>query len=102
MHRIDLDYAHVAMAFTPAAHHTGDTMNTTPERLSITLSLDEIEYALDAIADARAAVDTLATHLHQRHVAAAIPSSIGTLRACLTLLRVQLQSTVETEVAAAT
>ena len=77
-------------------------MNTTPERLSITLSLDEIEYALDAIADARAAVDTLATHLHQRSAPTSVPSSIGRLRACLTLLRVQLQSTVETEVAAAT
>ena len=77
-------------------------MNTTPERLSITLSLDEIEYALDAIADARAAVDTLATHLHQRSVPTSVPSSIGRLRACLTLLRVQLQSTVETEAAAAT
>jgi hypothetical protein len=100
MHRIDLDYAHAAMAFTPAAHHTGGVMNTMPDTLSITLSLDEIEHALDAIADARAAVDTLATHLHQRSVPTSIPSSIGTLRACLTLLRVQLQSTVETEAAA--
>ena len=99
MHRIDLDYAHVAMAFTPAAHHTGGAMNTMPDPLSITLSLDEIEHALDAIADARAAVDTLATHLHQRSVPTSIPSSIGRLRACLTLLRVQLQSTVETEAA---
>ena len=77
-----------------------DTMNTTPERLSITLSLDEIEYALDAIADARAAVDTLPTHLHERSMPTSIPSSIGTLRACLTLLRVQLQCTVEPEGAA--
>jgi len=32
------------MAFTPAAHHTGDTMNTTPERLSISLGAARLAF----------------------------------------------------------